>query len=268
MAGEHLGQSHAAEAAHVEHCAECARRLAGLRDEQRAFEARLSFDRFAAGVERAARVPGPAISGQARRWAARPATSRSFLTVMGAGAVAAVLALVVGVRPLFQHDRERAAEEARTAAANRIKGSVAPAAVTFRIAPPPPDEGPQRTATGTGPEPLSPGERIRVGVQSGGHGYLFAISIDDKGVVTPLYPESGLSMPLPAGTRMQYLPDALELTGKGAERVVVLLTEQRFELDTIRRAVAAAFARAGGNLERLPNLALPGAQFHRIFLKP
>jgi hypothetical protein len=254
-------------AVHLARCPACALRLEGLREEQRAFEARISFDRFAAGVERAARVPGPA-AAPPRGWTRQPASTRSFMTVMGVGAVAAGLALVVGARPIFQHARQRAVDEAAAEALNRSKGGTTPAAVTFRIAPPPPDEGPQRTAAVDAPEALSVGERIRVGVQSGGRRYLFAIAIDDHGVVTPLYPESGTSMPLPTGGRMHYLPDALELTGRGTERVVVLLTDQRFELDTIQRSVRAAFQRAGGDLARLPNLALPGEQFHRIFLKP
>jgi hypothetical protein len=265
FAGESLGDSHDVDAAHVSHCAECTHRLDGLAEEQRAFEAHISFDRFAAGVERAARVPGPAATP--RRWGAGPANTRSFMTVMGAGAIAAVLALVVSARPLFQNARERDARQAEIEATNRTKG-VQAAAVTFRIAPPPPDEGPQRTADTEGPEPLAVGERIRVGVQAGGRRYLFAIAIDDKGAVTPLYPESGTSMPLPTGSRMHYLPDSLELTGRGTERLVVLLTDQRFELDTIRRSVVVAFQKAGGDLSRLPNLAIPGQQFHRTFLKP
>jgi len=268
LAGEALDGGPGAEtvADHLSRCPACEARLEGLREEQRAFAERVSFDRFAAGVERAARVPGPA--APSRTWARRPASTRSFLTVMGVGAVAAGLALVVGARPIFEHARQRAVDEAAAQALNRSKGGPAPAAVTFRIAPPPPDEGPQRTAAIDAPEPLSVGERIRVGVQSGGRRYLFAISIDDHGVVTPLYPESGTSMPLPTSGRMHFLPDSLELTGRGTERVVVLLTDQRFELDTIQRAVRAAFQRAGGDLMRLPQLALPGEQFHRIFLKP
>ena len=266
FAGEMLGDSHEVDAAHVAGCAECTRRLAGLGEEQRAFESRISFDRFAAGVERAARVPGPA-AASSRGWGARPASTRSFLTVMGLGAVAAALVLVVGVRPIFRNAREREAQQAEFEATNRTKGVFAPA-VVFRIAPPPPDEGPQRTAASDGAEPLAAGERIRVGVQAGGRRYLFAIAIDDKGAVTPLYPESGTSMPLPSGSRMHYLPDSLELTGRGTERLVVLLTDQRFELDTVRRAVAVAFQKAGGDLLRLPNLGIPGQQFHRTFLKP
>jgi hypothetical protein len=269
LAGESLGETPAAAAitAHLARCPECTRRLDALAADQRAFEERISFDRFSAGVERAARVPGPAV-GPAPGWARRPASTRSFLTVFGAGAIAAGLALFVGARPIFQHARERDAREAETEATNRTKGGATPAAVTFRIAPPPPDEGPQRTAAIEVPEPLAVGERIRVGVQSGGHRYLFAIAIDDKGTVTQLYPEIGTSMPLPRGDRLHYLPDALELTGRGIERVVVLLTDQRFEIDTIRRSATVAFQKAGGNLARLPNLVLPGQQFHSTFLKP
>ena len=51
LAGESLGEEHAAVATHTAGCAECSRRIDGLVAEQRAFEGRISFDRFAAGVE-------------------------------------------------------------------------------------------------------------------------------------------------------------------------------------------------------------------------
>ncbi|MES1204532.1 MAG: ACP synthase [Pseudomonadota bacterium] len=263
VAGESWADA-AAAAAHAEGCAECAKRLDGLAAEQRAFEDRISFDRFAAGVERAARVPGPAVASS-ERWWNRPASTRSFMTVFSVAAAAACLVLVLGVRPLFENARLRRDADQATTAANRIKGDVH-AGVTFRIAPA--NEGPQRTAAVEAPEALSAGERIRVGVQPGARRFLFAFSIDDGGVVTPLYPEVGTSMPLPNGGRMQYLPDSLELTGNGRERVVILLTDVPLELDTVRRAAAVAFRQAGGNLARLTPLALPGEQFHRLFLKP
>lgn len=261
-AGEHLD---VALVGHVSGCAECTRRLDALAEEQRAFEQRISFDRFAAGVERAARVPGPA-AAPSLRWLGRPASTRSFLTVMSVGTLAAGFALFLGLRPLLESNRVRRENNVEaTAAANRIKGS-ATATVTFRIAPP--DGGPQRTAAWEAPEPLAVGERIRVGVQPGGRRFLFAFAIDDKGTVTPLYPEVGTSMPLPNSGRMQYLPDSLELTGRGSERLVVLLTDAPLELDVVRRSATAAFLKAGGNLLRLPDLGLGGQQFHRTFLKP
>ena len=136
----------------------------------------------------------------------------------------------------------------------------------FRIAPP--QNGPQRIAATETAEPLAPGERIRVGVQPGSRRFLFAISIDDKGVVTPLYPEAGTSLAVASGGAMQYLPDSLELTGRGSERLIVLLTDAPLALDVVRAAATAAWERAGGHLSRLPNLAVGGEQFHRIFLKP
>jgi hypothetical protein len=46
------------------------------------------------------------------------------------------------------------------------------------------------------------------------------------------------------------------------------MSDAPLELDGIRRAVATAFRKAGGDVARLPALALPGEQFHRTFLKP
>ncbi len=49
----------------------------------------------------------------------------------------------------------------------------------------------QRTARVDGDEPLAAGERLRIGYQPGGHRYVLSLSIDQRGAVTPLYPEAG-----------------------------------------------------------------------------
>src|SRR6187401_2235299 len=54
-AGEALGSDGPAIEAHATSCADCRARIRALDDEQRRFEQEISFDRFAAGVERAAR---------------------------------------------------------------------------------------------------------------------------------------------------------------------------------------------------------------------
>ena len=54
-AGEALGPDGPAIEAHATSCADCRARMRALDDEQRRFEQEISFDRFAAGVERAAR---------------------------------------------------------------------------------------------------------------------------------------------------------------------------------------------------------------------
>jgi hypothetical protein len=68
---------------------------------------------------------------------------------------------------------------------------------------------------------------------------------------------------------VQALPENLELTGKGdaAERLVMLLSDEPFSPDTVQRAAAAAFQSVDGDLKRFPRLALPGEQFHRLFIK-
>src|SRR6187549_1551628 len=92
VAGELQGEDRDAVTAHLAGCTACARRIEGVREEQSDFEQQISFDRFAAGVERAARVPAPA---PVSRWWGRPANTRSFLGVFGLGAVAFTAALVV-----------------------------------------------------------------------------------------------------------------------------------------------------------------------------
>ena len=241
-AGEVLGDQGSAIEAHMETCADCRARLRALDDEQRRFEDEISLDRFAAGVERAARGATPPKRARPRLWMAVPTL-----------ALAAAVALVVTFR-----------DPARPAGGgNWIKGG---AGITVRVA----GAAGQRTARLDAPEPLAAGDRLRIGYVGGEHRYLLSLSIDDKGEVTPLYPEQGASLPVSQDAKpvTRYLPDSLELTGSGSEMIVVLLSDQPIDVETARRAARAAFDRAAGDLARLPALGLAGEEFRRTFAKP
>jgi hypothetical protein len=236
-------------AAHLATCAVCKARVRALDDEQHHFEQEISFDRFAAGVERAARSATPRRRAPARVWL--------YPTL----AMAAAVALVVTFAP--RHGGGDRSERGAANRANRIKGG---AGVTVRVA----GAAGQRTARIDAAEPLAPGERLRIGYQSGGHRYLLSLSIDQHGEVTPLYPERGASLPVAddGETATRYLPDSLELTGAGIERIIVVLSDQPIDVEAARRSARAAYERAGGDLSRLPPLALPGEEFERTFAKP
>lgn len=256
-AGEALGPEGPAIATHTETCAECKARLRALDDEQRRFESAISFDRFAAGVARAAR--------------GAPATSRRRLPArvwaLPTLALAAAVALVVtfharGPRP----GGDLPGGRVRPADYDGVKGG---AGMVVRIA----GAAGQRTAQVGAPEPLAAGERLRLGYQTGGHRYLLALSIDEHGEVTPLYPERGSSLTVPAGvpSATHFLPESLGslvLTGAGLERIIVVLSDQPVEMEVAEKAARAAYVRAGGDLSRLPKLGLPGEEFTRTFAKP
>jgi hypothetical protein len=240
--------------AHTASCARCRTRLKELDDEQRRFEREISFDRFSAGVERAARTPRRVVP-------AHNTTSRWAFPALG---LAAALALTVVFAP-----RLRPGDN--LSAMNRIKGG---GGITVQIAGA--GAGPQRTAAVDTAEPLSPGERIRIGYQPGAHRYLTSLSIDEQGTVTPLYPEAGRSVPVgvrvdsggASASATRYLPDSVEFTGRGTERLIVILGDRPLEVEAVKQAARAAFQKAGGNLGRLAPLDLPGEQFHRNFVKP
>src|SRR5262249_39499347 len=147
---------------------------------------------------------------------------------------------------------------------NRRKGG---AAITVRVAA---GGGAQRTAAVDAPEALARGERVRIGYEPGGHRYLLSLSIDDHGQVTPLYPESGRSLPVAKGPRdvLRYLPDSIEFTESGTERLMVILSDQPLDVEAARRAAVAAYAKVKGDILHLPPLDLPGEQFQRTFVKP
>jgi hypothetical protein len=244
-AGELLGPDGPAIDAHASSCADCRARIRALDDEQRRFEQEISFDRFAAGVERAARGD---------RAARRPLRARVWIPSL-AGLAAAAAMLVIAVRP--------PAGGPGHVPYVGIKGG---AGITVRVA----GADGQRNARVDSTEPLARGERLRIGYQSGGHRYLIALTIDERGVVQALSPERGASLALADGatSATRYLPDSWELEGGGVERIIVVLSDQAIDVEAARRAARAAYAKANGNLARMPSLDLPGEQFVRTFAKP
>jgi hypothetical protein len=230
--------------AHVDACATCQATLASFAAEQQAFEQQISFDRFAAGVERAAReATKPAPSTQ-RRWL-QPVLALAAGLVVIAGAQL-VLTRVEPAGP-----------------GNRLKGG---AAVQVVVA----GQGPQRDASEKPDvaEALAAGERVRIGITPDAWKYALVVSIDDAGEITPIYVDNGRSLALGASKDTVWLPESLEFTGKGLERVVIVLSASPLGLDQVAAPLRLAFQDARGDLTKLGSLPLPGQQFHRTFLKP
>jgi len=246
-AGEALGPEGPAIDAHATSCADCRSRIRALDEEQRRFEQEISFDRFAAGVERAER-------GASKAKARRPMRTSVWLAPMLAMAACLVAMVTFVPRPVIEKPT------------NRSKGAGDAGGIIVRVA----GTNGQRTADVAAIEALARGERLRIGYQPGRHHYLLSLSIDDRGEVTPLYPERGPSLTVPDGSSSatRFLPDSLELTGKGTERIIVVLSDQPIDVEIARRAARAAYQKAGGNLARMSNLELPGEQFVRTFAKP
>ena len=245
-AGEALGPDGPAIEAHATSCSDCRARIRALDDEQRRFEQEISFDRFAAGVERAAR-------GASKAKSRRPILNTWLAPMI---AVAACMVAMVTFIP-----RSNMTEPQMSA--NRTKGG---AGITVRVA----GVDGQRNARVDSTEPLARGERLRIGYQPGTHRYLLALTIDDRGVVQALSPEQGRSLTVPDGAdkATRYLPGSWELDGSGVERIIVVLSDQPIDVATAIRAARAAYDKAGGNLARMPSLELPGEQFVRAFAKP
>jgi len=224
---------------HLEHCIRCRSRIKSLEQEQEQFEREISFDRFSAGVERAAK-------------SVRPPTARWFIPAMG---MAAAVLVAIVARPVIQGQSVQPG--------TRVKGG---AGVTLRIGGT--ASSSQRVASAQAPEPLVAGERVRIGYQAGAHRYLVAVSIDERRMVTELYAQSGSSLQVNPGDDTRYLPESLEFTGTGLERVIVVLSDGPLDTAKVKQAAEAAFDAAKGDLHRLAKLDVPGEQFHRLLLKP
>ncbi len=249
--GELTGEEHQQVARHTGDCSGCRTRLDALADEQRAFEHEIPLARFSGGVERAARVPRP-VARPRRRWLAGALT-----------AAAAAAGLLLLFRPAGEVDGGR----------NRLKGAGPPVA-SIRIAAA--DGSTQRSAPAGVSVRLSAGERLRLGYRVAEPAHLVVLSLDDAGHITPLYPERGTSLPVappadPAAT-FDYLPDSVELTGAGRERVFLFLASRPFQVDDAAAATRTAYQRSGrGDLGKMepPGLASsPAEVWSWLFFKP
>jgi hypothetical protein len=223
--------------AHVAGCMDCKRVLEGFRKDQLRLEAEIPFERFAASVERVVDRP----SG-----AARPRLNGLLV------AMAATVLLAVAVKPLLS---------SAPAPVNRMKGG---AVAELRIG----HEQAQRVAQPGTPEPLAPGERVRLGYTAGAHRYVLAVSVDAAGEVSALYPEAGTSLPVEGGEEMHWLPESLVFTGSGDERVVVVFSEEPLEVEAVRAAAQRAFEAGGRSVEAMPPLEVDGEQTHWVLRKP
>jgi len=97
--------------------------------------------------------------------------------------------------------------------------------------------------------------------------HLLLLSIDDTGAISRYYPSDVRSQPLPAGARMQ-LALAVELDAhRGEERLVAFFADTPPDENAARRALAAAFQRAGA-LAKLGPIELPAQQASIWFRKP
>ena len=248
-AGEALGAEGPAIEAHAAACAECKARIRALDDEQRRFEAAISFDRFAAGVERAARGT-PAVSR-------RRAPIRGWMVVPTLAMAAAVAVMVTF------HGLPWSWTRVHPPGYDGIKGG---AGMLVRVA----GAAGQRTARVDATEPLSAGERLRIGYQTGGHRYLLSLSIDEHGEVTPLYPETG-GQPDRACWRLQRHTLSPRQPGADGDRP---RADHRGALGSAGRRAgrspggARRLRSRGRDLGHLPRLDLPGEQFTRTFAKP
>jgi len=238
-AGEYSAERAAEVEQHISSCAVCRTKLRGLAEEERSFEREISFERFAGGVERARRVPRPG---------RRPMWSLGFAGLLAAAAVAVFFIRVPA------HSR------------NAVKGSSVEATVRISSASSPA----QRIAPPGSHEVLDAGDRVRFGYKTIDRRFLAAVSVDERGEVTLLYPEAGPALSVPPSEETTYLPDSIEFTGTGRERVFLFLARNPFDSQTAQQAVREGYAASKGDLDALASPAFAGGQdvFSWVFRKP
>lgn len=236
-AGELPGAEESPARAHVAACAECHGVLKGFEEEQARFEAAIPFARFEAGVERTLKN--------------RRTLSQSLLQGVVVAVTAAVLLVVMVPRLLSEPP------------SNRLKGG---ATAELRIGG---DGVEQRSVQPGTTEQLAPGERVRLGyVADAHHRYVLVLSMDEAGEVTALYPSVGMSLPVEPGAGTHWLPDSVEFTGSGHERLVLVLSEEPLEVEEVRAAAQRAWERVGRDVVNLRRLGVGGDETHWLLRKP
>jgi hypothetical protein len=214
-------------------------RLRALDEEQSRFEQEVSFERFAGGVERARRVP-----------ATRPVPRRAAVLTLSSLGLAAAAALLLFVRPPADDPGQVGN---RGQGSNRLKGHTS---VVIRIAPA--DGRPQREARAT--DTLAPGDRLRIGYTAKEPVFVVALSIDEQGVVSPIFSagppadaRSSSALPPSASDTgaVAFLPEAFELFGAGQERVYVVTSREPMAYNRVKSEVERAFT-AARRLDAMP----------------
>ena len=105
------------------------------------------------------------------------------------------------------------------------------------------------------------GDRLRFAYTKDSPGKLMVFSVDDNGVISPYYQENGLTpMAVGAGSKVM-LPGSIELDNhRGWERIFAIWSAASLADDLVRKAVAAAFSAADGDVRRVSSLDLPAEQ--------
>jgi hypothetical protein len=220
---------------HLSACERCERALGEMEREAAAFRRELPFAHF----ERSVRARGR--SRQRPTWA-RP--------IAAAAAAALALGLLAGPLESALAPRGQGTRLKSGGAVDVYAGGIGAA--------------PRTVQSG---EALAPGERIRVGYHAADGRYLLVLSIDESGEVTPLYPEAGRSLKAEPGKQVRMLPDSVELTGRGWERLIALVSEKPLEVEAVRAQACAEFQRAR-SLQAMTPLPVDAEEFSYLLKKP
>lgn len=237
-AGELGADEERAVRAHAAGCQRCGAELAALQKEAEALKAEVPFETFAAAVERK----------QARRRRGKVAGPVGL-------ALAAGIALILVWGPMKAVMTSGRHGHHLTKGGSALELFVGGTGATARQA----QDG----------EALAPGERVRVGYLAPDKAYVLVLSVDEAGVATALYPESGPSLAVDKGAGTHLMPDSLELTGAGQEKIIAVFSDRPIDMKAALEAASKEFARAG-RLDRMADLPLPvrAEQSARTLKKP
>ncbi|MCB9654046.1 MAG: zf-HC2 domain-containing protein [Deltaproteobacteria bacterium] len=210
----------AAMRAHVETCSACAHRVTAFREQAAAFVQETDFARESAAV------------------LARHAKDRSRYAPFFEGrlawvAVTLVLLLGAPIGITYYQGRTTSGSEIPTGShAHRVKGS--PGLEMYIDRP----KGPMKARSGAR---LREGDRVQFLYQATGYEYLFLISIDARGVVSPLYPEHpGDSIAIDPSRRRTLEGSIILDDSIGAEKFIGFFSHQPLSFQVLEKKLQNA----------------------------
>ena len=226
---------------HLKTCTHCAQLLAELDADAAEFARQVPFDHFVSKTT----ALRESLSSQERR-------QRRRIVAGATAALAAGLVVVIVAGPLKRSFSTPTPEHTRPKGGGMIELYVG-------------GEGPQTRLAKDG-EVLAAGERLRVGYQAADHRYLAVISVDAAGEVTPLYPEAGESLRAETRPGVHLLPESVEFTSPGFERVIAVFSDRPVNVESLATSAKHAFVKAG-TVENMGALEVAGEQSSKLVRK-
>lgn len=242
-----------ADIAHIEGCSVCCEYVEELRVQRTRFLAARPSERFLGQMEE--RMGESGFLSRLSGWICPRSSARRVVPV-----AAAALAVVLGIA-VYSLPRSEEGVETKLNLDNCVvvRGS----GLSFHLYV-------SRNGEAAHPadpdEPMRGGDVLRFGVRSDTPGYVYIANLDDRGRTSMYDPLQGASPKHVAAGARTVLDESIALDEFiGEELIVAVVSETKLAPKTVLDALTAAYAAAGGSIQRIDDIDIDGrVAFHRI----